>query len=73
MHILCIMSPYKALSKHSYVSLCYQEQAYAHKYPLRDMSGWQDKALKYKPGNNLDGHDIPVGPLVRSLSAFLTQ
>jgi hypothetical protein len=43
---------------------CVQEQAFVHKYPVRDPSGWQDKALKYKPGCSSDAYDIAMGPLV---------
>ncbi len=43
---------------------CVQEQAFMHKYPVRDPSGWQDKALKYKPGCSSDAYDIAMGPLV---------
>ncbi len=45
-------------------AVCVQEQAFVHKYPVRDPSGWQDKALKYKPGCSSDAYDIAMGPLV---------
>ncbi|DBA81500.1 TPA: hypothetical protein ACH3X1_007276 [Trebouxia sp. C0004] len=44
-----------------------EEQAFVHKYPVRDPSGWQDKALKYKPGCSSDAYDIAMGPLVSDL------
>lgn len=46
---------------------CVQEQAFVHKYPVRDPSGWQDKALKYKPGCSSDAYDIAMGPLVSAI------
>ena len=53
---------------------CVQEQAFVHKYPVRDPSGWQDKALKYKPGCSSDAYDIAMGPLVSVIvcTAFFT-
>ena len=41
-----------------------QEQAFAHKYPLRDVDGWQDKAVKYRPGNCADAYNVMMGHLV---------
>ncbi len=54
--------------KHLYTTAeCVQEQAFVHKYPVRDPSGWQDKALKYKPGCSSDAYDIAMGPLVSAI------
>ncbi len=51
---------------------CKQEQAFVHKYPVRDPSGWQDKALKYKPNCSSDAYDIAMGPLVSVISIVCT-
>ena len=44
--------------------MCKQEKAFVRKYPARDPNAWQDKAIKYKPGCDIDAYDIAMGPLV---------
>lgn len=56
----------------SLLCLQLQEQAYAHKYPFRDGAGWQEKAVKYKPGNFAEAHNILMGDLVRYTKHFNT-
>lgn len=43
------------------------EKAFVRKYPARDPNAWQDKAIKYKPGCDIDAYDIAMGPLVSDL------
>ena len=54
------------------VCCCWQEQAFAHKYPCRDPAEWQDKAVKYKPENRTDhdAYNILMGDLVSMLPAL---
>lgn len=43
------------------------EQAFTQKHPCRDPSDWQQKAVKYKPGNRNDAYNVLMGHLVYDL------